>query len=166
MRCLFTLLVLLLLMAGSVSAQHHPLPLDTNTIGIQIPKLNFEEVRSRHSDMFVNYTYSTGIPTRVLRMRYQPSKPFEKDTLLLDFVASSPSPVSQFFTQITRPDDLWNPNTQWQPIGWVRADLDDAGRVIRLWGQDALGRYWLWQGSLPFTNSPKSPHSEVKPGVE
>jgi hypothetical protein len=152
MRCFFTLLAMMVLTVVSASAQYQQ-PGDTSVIGIQIPDREFEEIRTHPPTMFMNYSYSVGIPTLALRLHYQPSVTLTKDSIALDFVATDPGQTSHYFKQLKHPVDPTDPKTTWQSVGWVRADLDADGRVIRLWGQDALDRYWLWRGSLPFSTT-------------
>jgi hypothetical protein len=162
MRCFLTLLAMMVLSVVSLPAQitYHP-PVDTGSLGFQIPDRTIEELRDHKPVIMFWYSPSAGIPTRTTRYFYAPSNPYIKDSLLLDYVAANPCQTSWILKQLHRPIDPLDPKTRWQPVGWVRADLDADGRVIRLWGEDAGGRYWVWRGSLPFSGTAPSGSNPV-----
>jgi hypothetical protein len=164
MRSLFTLLTVMVLTVSFVSAQcpqstdgtihtltaQDSLKIDWSFHTVPIPDFSIERIYTRTPRSSIKYSTTDGSPMRFWRLYYSQTAPHRYDTLLIDRVSFNPSQTSDFYKPILGLVDPANVTKGWTPVGWIRADLDPDGRLQRLWGQDALGIYWVWRESQPF----------------
>jgi hypothetical protein len=124
--------------------------LEWSLLTLAIPEFSSERFYARKPRNGIRYSTTDGMPIGIWRMCYTQNVQRRYDTLLIDIVPSNPSQTSDFYKPLRGLTDPSNVTQVWTTVGWVRADLDPDGRILRLWGEDGIGRFWVWSESQPF----------------